>query len=365
MTMCQSFSSRSRCLRPRVMMLSILFLAHAACALTPKWTALPSASGDPRVSGHATAIDKSGRVLCFGGLTGSAGSPCTDALWAYDDGWEQLETNGGPGPRMYAAAAALGDNFYVFGGWDPEAPGSGGTFKDEVWSFDVPSKKWSQLAPMPCGPVSRHTACTVGDLIVVHTFRGVLVMDSSGELREQSTSGDAPTDFSMCACAALGDSRMLIFGGSTKSQGMSDVVYLLDTATWAWSKLRSESDKANEGGRVPTPRASSCAASVDDRSCVVFGGAGLGGGGYEGGGGLRAFDETWLVEVTDDNERAVWTEVDVAVAGGGGGAHRPPARVAASLNRLGGEGGGGRYLLQGGWDPASKETFDAPHVLTL
>ena len=38
-----------------------------------------------------------------------------------------------PSPRkQIMCAAVLNDALFVFGGWDPEAPGSGGSFKDEV-----------------------------------------------------------------------------------------------------------------------------------------------------------------------------------------------------------------------------------------
>lgn len=57
---------------------------------------------------------------------------------------------------------------------------------------------------MPGGQVSRHTACRVGNMIVVHTFRGVLV-NKEGQLMEQETIEEAPEGLSMCAVAPLGN----------------------------------------------------------------------------------------------------------------------------------------------------------------
>ena len=115
----------------------------------------------PKVSGQATAVDKSGRVLAFGGLTDGAGSPCTSDVWAYKSStWSKLDATGGPGPRMYAASAILDNALYCFGGWDPEAPGTGGTFKDEAWKLDLATNDWSMLEPLPCGAelgACRHT----------------------------------------------------------------------------------------------------------------------------------------------------------------------------------------------------------------
>ena len=106
--------------------------------------------------------------------------------------------------HRYAASAFIEQSFYIFGGWDPEAPGSGGTFKDEAWQLDLDTMVWTVMAPMPCGPISRHTACTLGDgTVLVHTFRGVFVLDqASGTLSEKSTSGDKPPEgLSMCAAS--------------------------------------------------------------------------------------------------------------------------------------------------------------------
>jgi len=320
-------------------MLGLVALSPLAAAF--HWT--NGVATGPLVSGHVQCVDAHGRVLAFGGLTGSAGSPTTNELWAFDKGgWSLLldGTAGGPGPRMYAAGAVLDGVLVVFGGWDPGAPGSGGSFKDEVWRLDVDSLLWSQLGPLPHA-ASRHTACTIGDKIVVHTFRSTLVCDGIS-VREQATTGEAPDGFSMCAAAPLGDRDMLVFGGSTKAQGMTANAYVLDTSTWHWRKLRPTGDV------LPSPRASCAAAPLDGTTCVVFGGAGLGGAGYEGGAGLTAFDETFALRV--DGDEAIWTSIE---------APGPPARVAASLSPL----PTGGFLLHGGWAPKSKQTFDRSALL--
>ena len=95
----------------------------------------------PRVSGHSAVTDHGhGQILLFGGLTGSAGSPCTNQLWRFgnnnnnktnkkNDGeddevsWRLVDIkDAGPGPRMYATSAILGDSLYLMGGWDPGEP---------------------------------------------------------------------------------------------------------------------------------------------------------------------------------------------------------------------------------------------------
>ena len=222
---------------------------------------------------------------------------------------------------------------YVFGGWDPGRKGSGGAFLDDVWRLDTDALEWRQVAALPA-PVSRHSSCSFDDKVVLHTFRDTLVFEG-GEVRVQPTTGDAPAGLSMCAAARVGDS-MLVIGGSTRERGMSNDVYRLNTTTWEWAKMRRV-------GHIPSPRASACATSLGASRCVVFGGAGLGAEGYADGMGLQPSDETYLVEVRDDD--ATLTRLEHALA--------PTPRVAASLDTV-----DGRLVLQGGWNPTSMETFE-------
>ena len=204
---------------------------------------------------------------------------------------------------------------------------------------------------LSCGPVSRHAACTVGNKMVMHTFRGILVKTASedgGSLwMEQATTGDGPEGLSMCAMAPLSDNSLLIFGGSTKTQQLSADAFVLNTDTWEWTKLVIDGDNGS-----PEARASPCAAQCGENQCVIFGGACLGGGGYEGGAGLQAQDDTWHLTVKD-GKKAAWELVKAAGDG-------PKARLAATLSPLPSSGGG--LLLAGGWDPKGG-TFDDAWIL--
>jgi len=305
-----------------------------------------NAGAAPRVSGHSVATGANDRIFLFGGLTGNAGSPCTKDLWMHEKNGEWKKSavaDAGPGPRMYSAAAMLNNDLYLLGGWDPGAPKSGGTFLEDVWRLNGETLKWSLMEDkLPCGPVSRHAACAVGDKIVMHTFRGVCTFD--GETwTEQATTGEAPEGLSMCAMTPLSDSSLLVFGGSTKTQQLSSDAFVLDTSTWEWTKLETDSDG-------PSPRGSSNAAQCGDHEAVVFGGASMGASGYEGGAGLQAQDDTWLLTV-GDNDKACWDRIEFSGDG-------PSARLAATLSPTVDQG----LLLQGGWDPKG-ETFDDTWIL--
>ena len=291
----------------------------------------------PKLSGATTAVASDGRVFQFGGLDERGAA--TAACWTFADGaWTELATTGGgPGPVMYAAGAVQAsprrEEFVVCGGWDPGARGSGGSFEDSVWSLDTSSLAWTREDPLPCGPVSRHGAATVGDRVFVHTFRGgVLRRDACGVLKAHATTGDAPEGLSMCATAGV-DGGLLVFGGATKGGDFSGDAYVLDAKTYAWRRLA-----VAPGAAAPTPRGSCACAALDGARVLVFGG----GAGAPGGRGLAASDETWVLEV--DGGAARWERLDVA---------GPAPRVAAALAKL----PGGGVVLSGGWDPATAATF--------
>mmetsp|Transcript_15590 Transcript_15590/g.48251 ORF Transcript_15590/g.48251 Transcript_15590/m.48251 type:complete len:331 (+) Transcript_15590:496-1488(+) len=323
-------------------------LAVAARSASVGALSWSSVGTGPKISGAATATAADGRVLMWGGL--NENKEAVDTLWAYDGAWTAVATSGSaPAKAMYAAAAVQPFNsreeFVVCGGWDPGAKGSGGTFSDAVHALDLKTLEWMSDDPLPCGAVSRHGAAAVDGRIFVHTFRdGVVRRDACGIAKSHLTTGDAPEGVSMCAVAPLADPApaLLVFGGSTKTQGFSADAYVLDAASYEWRRLDAP------GG--PGPRGSCCAAAVDGSRVVVFGGAGVAASGYDGGKGLRASDETWLLTV--DGDRGTWELLDVA---------GPPPRVAASLELL----PDASLLLAGGWDPATGATFDDCWTLTL
>ncbi|KAL9185866.1 hypothetical protein ACHAXT_003643 [Thalassiosira profunda] len=178
-------------------------------------------------------------------------------------------------------------------------------------------------------------------MTVIHTFKGVLTY-KDGKIAEQETMGDAPDALSMCAMTSIGN-KVVLFGGADKTQQMSSDVYVLDTTNWTWTKLEGNGDG-------PAALASACMAPLSDNACILFGGAGLAPSGYEGGYGLQPKDEAWICTL---GEKTVeWELLECE--------RRPEARLAASLDCV----GEGRFLLQGGYDSVSKETFGEPWILT-
>mmetsp|Transcript_31846 Transcript_31846/g.48121 ORF Transcript_31846/g.48121 Transcript_31846/m.48121 type:complete len:333 (+) Transcript_31846:37-1035(+) len=330
------------------MILPFVILLLPFLSVVHSWVWSTVSSQAPKVSGHSVGSISSDEIILFGGLTGPAGSPCTDDTWYFNGKeWSLVDCDQKPRVRMYAASAVLNEKFYIFGGWDPMSPGSGGEFLDDIWQFDWTKKEWKCLESKLPYPVSRHTACTISNenSIIIHTYQKNLLVFKEDFITEQETKGDhQPIGYSMCAVAPLSSTKMVLFGGSTKNQQMSQDAYLLDTETWTWTKLLIAED-----GEAPPIMASCSAAPMSENQLLLFGGAGIQPTGYEGGMGLVPQDETWMLTVLDDTT-ARWTKTDCLT--------KPDGRVAASLSPV-----GSSFLLQGGYDPLAKCTFDAPWIL--
>jgi N-acetylneuraminic acid mutarotase len=107
------------------------------------------------------------QMLVYGGQ--DAVSKPMGIFYAYDpakNGWTQLPSN--PLPVHHAAAATIGRKFYVFGGMRLPDTGKVGWYpEDKAWVFDLDSKQWSALPPMPV-PSGALAAVAVGKKIYVN-----------------------------------------------------------------------------------------------------------------------------------------------------------------------------------------------------
>jgi len=197
----------------RTALLAALALAGCAQAMRATWGPSAGPRPSPPRSGHTAASSGAGVCYLFGGYAEYEGETPRDVvndLWRYAEGaWECLQPPSAraelgqspsrPGGRLCSASAVVGDELFVFGGWDPETAGAGGTILDDIWYLNVGTLLWERLAqPMPGGPTSRHVACAVdtadGPRVVIHTFRctdSVLVFDprsrTTTEVRRSAT----------------------------------------------------------------------------------------------------------------------------------------------------------------------------------
>ena len=314
-------------------------LIAGARGLEASWRAVATPVQPSPRSGSTAAAASESSVFLFGGYEedDSGGRRVVDDLWRYDAGagWTLVSGGGagGPGPRLCSALACVGGEVFLFGGWDPETAGTGGSILDDVWVYDTAADSWAACAPVPGGPVSRHACCALdGGEILVHTHRcaeSVLVFDAAKRSwREQPTSGAAPSPRGLHVAARV-EGGVVVFGGAAQSGEMCGDGYFLDTASWAWRKLAALG---------PAPRAGAAAAALAGGAEVVL----VGGAARGGDGGLDPQSDVWVLDVRGD----AWTKVEA------GGAALAPRNAHVLLPT-----GPTTFVLHGGWHPFVR-TFD-------
>jgi len=149
---------------------------------------------------------------------------------------------------------------------------------------------------------------------------------------------------------------------------MSNEIFILDTDEWVWK----ECSLPTSSTAAPSPRAAPCWVALDETSCLLFGGASV------GGGGLHGCSDTWLLELEDQASEsgssstvAHWKLLHEDES-----ARSPPGRNAATLTPLpssftlkdhedGNESPSSQYfLLSGGWYPF-RTTYGDNYVLKV
>ena len=341
--------------------LQSILIAGLVCSVTlsATWKSVPAGlptSTPPRSGATAAYISGASSVLLFGGYAepeGGARDVTNDLLsYSQSSGWTLLQPpssgNFQPGARLASAAAATSDELLLFGGWDPQVPGSGGVILDDVWSLDLKTNDWTRCAAaMPRGPTSRHCAVNVGGLIIVHTFRcldSILVWDAANRaLRVQPTTGNPPSSRGLHVAVAADDRTMLIFGGAAKAGTMVNDCFALDVQTWVWRPLE------HAAAARPSARAGACAAPLPGGGgMLVYGGA------ESSANGLLPRSDLWAFTLGGDGSGA-WKLLLPEDA-----TDAPGPRNAATLTPL----GDGDYLLHGGWRPFVS-TYSDSYVLHI
>ncbi|KAL3323796.1 hypothetical protein AABB24_038119 [Solanum stoloniferum] len=180
-------------------------------------------------SGHTAVNIGKSKVVVFGGLIDKK---FLSDITVYDIEkklWFQPECTGsgsdgqvGPSPRAFHVAVAIDCHMFIFGGR------SGGRRLGDFWVLDTDIWQWSELTSF----------------------------------------GDLPSARDFAAASAIGNSKIVMFGGWDGKKWLSDV-YILDTMTLEWRELAVL-------GTIPPPRCGHTATMVEKR-LLVYGGRGGGG----------------------------------------------------------------------------------------
>ncbi|XP_047975792.1 protein GLUTELIN PRECURSOR ACCUMULATION 3 isoform X1 [Salvia hispanica] len=208
-------------------------------------------------SGHTAVNIGNSKVIFFGGLVDKK---FLNDVTVYDidnDLWFQPECTGsgsdgnvGPSPRAFHIAISIDCHMFIFGGR------SGAKRLGDFWVLDTDIWQWSEL----------------------------------------TTFGDLPSSRDFAAASAVGNSKIVMFGGWDGKKWLSDV-YVLDTISLEWMEL-------SISGTLPPPRCGHSVTMIEKR-LLIYGGRG---------GGGPIMGDLWALkglikEGKEENEPPGWTQL--------------------------------------------------------
>ncbi|XP_044512351.1 protein GLUTELIN PRECURSOR ACCUMULATION 3 [Mangifera indica] len=205
-------------------------------------------------SGHTAVNIGKSKVVVFGGLVDKK---FLSDIVVYDIDnklWFQPECTGngsdgqvGPSPRAFHIAIAIDCHMFVFGGR------CGNKRLGDFWVLDTDIWQWSELTSF----------------------------------------GDLPSPRDFAAASAIGNHKIVMYGGWDGKKWLSDV-YILDTISLEWMELPIS-------GSVPPPRCGHTATMLEKR-LLVYGGRG---------GGGPIMGDLWALKglIQEENETPGWTQL--------------------------------------------------------
>ncbi|CAL5363371.1 unnamed protein product [Camellia sinensis] len=205
-------------------------------------------------SGHTAVNIGKSKIVVFGGLVDKK---FLSDITVYDTDnklWYQPECTGsgtdgevGPSPRAFHIAVAIDCNMFIFGGR------SGSKRLGDFWVLDTDIWQWSELTSF----------------------------------------GDLPSPRDFAAASAIGNRKIVMYGGWDGKKWLSDV-YVLDTISLEWMEL-------SVSGSLPPPRCGHTATMVEKR-LLVYGGRG---------GGGPIMGDLWALKglIEEENETPGWTNL--------------------------------------------------------
>ncbi|GJX26746.1 Rab9 effector protein with kelch motifs [Tanacetum coccineum] len=209
-------------------------------------------------SGHTAVNIGKSKVIVFGGLVDKKFLNDISVYDIENKLWFQPECTGsgsdgqtGPSPRAFHIAIAIDCHMFVFGGR------LGGKRLGDFWVLDTDIWQWSELTSF----------------------------------------GDLPSPRDFAAASAVGNHKIVMYGGWDGKKWLSDV-FVLDTMSLEWTELAVS-------GTLPPPRCGHTATMVEKR-LLVYGGRGGGGPIMSDLWALKGLIEEGIA-ICEDNESPGWT----------------------------------------------------------
>ncbi|KAF9076091.1 hypothetical protein BDP27DRAFT_1284823 [Rhodocollybia butyracea] len=192
--------------------------------------------------GHAVTMAHTSKFIIFGG---QVDGEFLNDIWSFDlnslrarPAWELIEPTSPERPAQRTGHVCVnhGERILIFGGTD------GQYHYNDTWSFDLTTRKWSELTCIGFIPAPRegHAAALVDDVIYVFGGRGVDGKDlndlAAFKLSNQrwymfQNMGPAPSGRSGHAMASIG-TRVFVLGGESFTPSKpedANFIHVLDT----------------------------------------------------------------------------------------------------------------------------------------
>ena len=200
------------------------------------WTKIECGSNScpsPRWHHTATYIE-SGKIVVFGGFSGTKANPHLNDVWIFDtktESWTEInshvsELSSMPEPRGKHSANIIGERIYIFGGYG----GSNYSRRDfnDLYTLDVRNWEWNKLKPTGSPPPrSGHQCAVVSNKLILmggwcssEQFDDVYCLDTNSFVWEKikNVSGDlwGPRrwNFTAVTVHAVPNSKIFMFGGN-------------------------------------------------------------------------------------------------------------------------------------------------------
>ena len=153
--------------------MALLFLS-CSLAAEPRWR---QAQRIPQGANEVIGAQIGDALLVYGGQ--SQGGEPMGIFWMYEpngDRWTQLPSN--PVPVHHATAVGIDNKFYLFGGFVlvKEQGFNGWGPVNNAWVFDLDTRSWSALPPMP---TARGALCAAAVGRKIHVLGGASIPQGS------------------------------------------------------------------------------------------------------------------------------------------------------------------------------------------
>jgi N-acetylneuraminic acid mutarotase len=225
------------------------------------------------------------------------------------DIWEELTTNTSPEERCDSAIAFADDysEVFIFGGRiDISVPINA----DDTWKYNIDLNQWEQLSPIGNPPARRASSMAYIGNDIILLFGGLGDGDTrlndiweynivNNEWTELYPSGSIPTARSNSGMTAIGDNKLMIYGGSIDGSTYSDEIWVYDYNTNEWTE-QIPSSTTN-----PPARSGKGLVYTGNDKVMLFGGSG----GYP-----DYYNDLWEYDITTKEWMEITPTGDVPVA---------------------------------------------------